>query len=73
MGWEGNMRRVSLATQRELVAAVAARYARSSRSERSRILDELVAVTGHVDGCLNPRKSGRYGQRTPCRSGVTAL
>ena len=36
-----------MATRDELVAAVADRYARSDRSERGRILDEFVAVTGH--------------------------
>ncbi len=36
-----------MATRNELVAAAAERYARSSRSERGRILDEFVAVTGH--------------------------
>ena len=36
-----------MATPDELVAAVAERYARSGRSERGRILDEFVAVTGH--------------------------
>ena len=41
------MRRVSMTTRNELGAAVAERYARSSRLERSRILDEFVAVTGH--------------------------
>jgi hypothetical protein len=41
------MRRVSMATRDELVAAVAERYARSSRLDRGRILDEFVAVTGH--------------------------
>ena len=41
------MRRVSVATRDELVAAVAERYARSNRPERGRILDEFVAVTGH--------------------------
>jgi hypothetical protein len=41
------MRRVSMATRDELVAAVAERYARSDRLERGRILDEFVAVTGH--------------------------
>ena len=41
------MRRVSMATRDELVAAVVDRYARSDRTERGRILDEFVAVTGH--------------------------
>ncbi len=36
-----------MATRDELVAAVAERYARSDRAERSRILDEFAAVTGH--------------------------
>ena len=41
------MRRVSMVTRDELVAAVAERYARSDRAERGRILDEFAAVTGH--------------------------
>jgi hypothetical protein len=36
-----------MTTRNELVVAVADRYARSDRLERSRILDEFVAVTGH--------------------------
>ena len=39
------MRRVSMATRNELVEAIAARYARSDRTEKARILDEFVAVT----------------------------
>ena len=39
------MRRVSMATRNELVEAIAARYARSDRAEKTRILDEFVAVT----------------------------
>jgi hypothetical protein len=41
------MRRVSMATRDEVVAAVVERYALSSRLERGRILDEFVALTGH--------------------------
>ena len=41
------MRRVSMATRDELLLAVAARYRDSRRLEKSRILDEFVAVTGH--------------------------
>jgi len=41
------MRRVSMATRDEVVAAVVERYARASRLERGRILDEFVALTGH--------------------------
>lgn len=36
-----------MATRDEVVAAVVERYARSSRLERGRILDEFVALTGH--------------------------
>ena len=36
-----------MTTRNELVAAVTDRYVRSDRLERSRILDEFVAVTGH--------------------------
>ena len=36
-----------MATRDELVAAVVERYRRSDRTERGRILDEFVAVTGH--------------------------
>lgn len=41
------MRQVSMATRDELLAAVAARYRGSKRVEKSRILDEFAAVTGH--------------------------
>jgi len=40
------MGRISMATRDELVGAVAGRYARASRVERGRILDEFAAVTG---------------------------
>src|SRR6202166_2735411 len=40
------MRRISMATRDELVAVVAERYARSTRKDRSRILDEFTAVSG---------------------------
>ncbi len=36
-----------MATRRELIAAVRARYAGTSRTERAKILDELVAVAGY--------------------------
>src|SRR3954447_4541443 len=41
------MRRVSMATRDELLAAVAARYRSSPRADRARILDEFTAVTGY--------------------------
>jgi hypothetical protein len=40
------MRRVSMATRDELVAAVKKRYGNGDRKEKTRILDEFVAVTG---------------------------
>ena len=40
------MRRVTMATRDELVVAVRERYANSERGEKTRILDEFVAVTG---------------------------
>ena len=41
------MRRVSMATRDELVAALAVRYRGSGRSEKTRILDEFASLTGH--------------------------
>ena len=41
------MRRVSMATRDELIAALAGRYGKAGRIERGRILDEFVAVTGY--------------------------
>ena len=40
------VRRVSMATRDELVAAIADLYSRGGRTERGRILDEFIAVTG---------------------------
>lgn len=40
-------RRISMATRRELLSALRQRYAGTSRREKSRILDEFVAVTGY--------------------------
>ena len=41
------MRRVSMATRDELIRALSRRYSEVRRIERSRILDEFVAVTGY--------------------------
>jgi len=41
------MRRISMTTRDELVMALAGRYARGSRVERGRMLDEFAALTGH--------------------------
>ena len=40
------MRRVSMATRNELVAAVIERYSKGTRAEKGCILDEFVAITG---------------------------
>ena len=40
-------RRISMATRREVLRVVRERYVGQSRSEKSRILDEFVAVTGY--------------------------
>ncbi|RWF23860.1 MAG: transposase, partial [Mesorhizobium sp.] len=62
------MRQVSMATRDELVSAVTERYARSDRAEKSRILDEFVAVSGfhrkHAMRLLrNGPQVGRSGPR----------
>ncbi len=55
---------VSMATKAELVAAIGDRYQASSRVERTKILDEFVAVTGyhrkHAIRLLRP-KTGAVG------------
>jgi hypothetical protein len=54
-----------MATRDELVKAVAARYARASRTERGRILDEFVAVTGyHRKHAMRVVRSGQPGRRS---------
>ncbi len=58
------MRRVSMATRDELIAAVINRYGAGDRGEKTRILDEFVAVTGfHRKHALR-----LLGGRVPCRS-----
>ena len=41
------MRLISMTTRVELVVALAGRYASGSRADRSRMLDEFAALTGH--------------------------
>ena len=41
------MRRISMATRKELIEAVGVRYREASANERTRILDELVALAGY--------------------------
>ena len=66
------MRRVSMATRDELIRALSRRYSEVRRIERSRILDEFVAVTGYHrkhamrilrDECTGSRHGLRPGRR----------
>jgi hypothetical protein len=41
------LRQISMATRKELLAAIGSRYRVASRSEKERILDEFVATTGY--------------------------
>jgi hypothetical protein len=66
----GGMRRVSMATRDELITAVSRRYSDAERIERSRILDEFVAVTGyHRKHAMRVLRSGRTSSRNVLRSG----
>ena len=66
------MRRISMTTRDELIAATAARYAAASKVERSLILNEFAAITGfhrkHAsrvlrEGPSTPRTSARPSRR----------
>ena len=59
------MRRVSMATRDELVAAVVERYRQSGRHDKTRILDEFVAVTGfHRKHAMRLLRGGSTDRRT---------
>ena len=56
---------VSMATRDELVEAVAQRYAGSGRNEKTRILDEFVAVTGfHRKHAMRLLRNGQQARRS---------
>ena len=58
------MRRVSMGTRDELIAALAGRYGEAGRIERGRILDEFVAVTGyHRKHAMRVLRLGPTGSR----------
>lgn len=58
------MGRLSMATRRELVAAIRARYGGATRKEKGRILDELVAVAGyHRKHAIRVLSRGEAGAR----------
>ena len=64
------MRRVSMATRDELIAALAGRYSEAGRLERGRILDEFVAVTGyHRKHATRVLRLGRTDSRHAPRPG----
>ncbi len=64
------MGRISMAARDELVVAVAGRYARTSRLERGRILDEFMAVTGlHRKHAMRLLRGGQPSQRSGPRPG----
>ena len=63
------MRRVSIATRDELIAALADRYS-EGRLERGRILDEFVALTGyHRKHATRVLRLGRTDARHAARPG----
>ena len=62
------MRLVSIAARDELVAAIAERYKGSPHWEKTRILDEFVAVTGyHRKHAMRLLREGRTGKRSSPR------
>src|SRR6266568_2024118 len=64
------MRRISMTTRDELVAAIAARYAQGDRIERGRILDEFAAVTGfHRKHAMRLLRAGQPNRRSGPRPG----
>jgi hypothetical protein len=64
------MGRISMATRDELVVALAARYASSSRKERGQILDEFAAVSGlHRRHAMRLLRAGRSDRRSGPRPG----
>ena len=75
------MRKVSMATRKELIEAVGARYRACDRSSKGKVLDEFVAVTGfhrkHAMRVLrqeaSDRTPGRVGRRVYDEAVRTAL
>jgi hypothetical protein len=64
------MRRLSMATRDELTTAVSRRYSEAGRIEKSRILDEFVAVTGyHRKHAMRVLRSGSTSSRNALRPG----
>ena len=64
--------RISMTTRRELIEAIGARYRDVASSEKKRILDEFVALTGyhlkHATRVLG--KASRVEQKAPVRGRI---
>jgi hypothetical protein len=59
-----------MATRDELIGALSKRYSEVRQGERSRILDEFVAVTGyHRKHAMRVLRDGRTGSRHGLRPG----
>ena len=67
------MRRVSMVTRDELVAATVERYGKGRRSQKVRILDEFVAITGcHRKHAMRVLRGPRAKRRSvSSRSGAS--
>src|SRR3954463_10403865 len=64
------MRRISMATRDELVAAIAGRYSQADKTERGRILDEFTAITGfHRKHAMRLLRAGQPDRRSGPRPG----
>src|SRR5215207_1594832 len=67
------MRRISMATRDELITAIADRYSRADKTERSRILDEFTAVSGfHRKHAMRLLRVGQLKRRSGPRPGRRA-
>ncbi len=74
---------ISKMAKQELLATIRDRYRASSKREKSRILDEFIAVTGHhrkhgirfasmASGCLG-NLSTMKAQLIPCEAGASTM
>ena len=67
-GGGGRMRRLSMATRDELLAAAGERYRVSTRADKSRIVDEFAAATGyHRKHAMRVLRTGRTNKRAAPR------
>src|SRR3954463_3153231 len=67
------MRRISMATRDELVAAIAGRYSQADKTERGRILNQFTAITGfHRKHAMRLLRAGQPSGRSGPRPGRRA-